>query len=72
MFPPMNADSDRVERLLGALDPEQRQVAETLRGPVRVLAGVLLYVVVLAIFGAIAVTYRRARPALAASAVPPA
>ncbi len=28
-----------VEALLGALDPEQRQVAETLRGPVRVLAG---------------------------------
>lgn len=28
-----------VERLLSALDPEQRQVAETLRGPVRVLAG---------------------------------
>ncbi|WP_308188331.1 ATP-dependent DNA helicase UvrD2 [Nocardioides sp. R-C-SC26] len=27
------------ERLLGALDPEQRQVAEALRGPVRVLAG---------------------------------
>ena len=25
--------------LLGALDPEQRQVAEALRGPVRVLAG---------------------------------
>ena len=25
--------------LLSALDPEQRQVAETLRGPVRVLAG---------------------------------
>ncbi|WP_435770884.1 ATP-dependent DNA helicase UvrD2 [Nocardioides sp. SYSU DS0651] len=28
-----------VDRLLSALDPEQRQVAETLRGPVRVLAG---------------------------------
>ena len=28
-----------VERLLSALDPEQRQVAEALRGPVRVLAG---------------------------------
>lgn len=27
------------ERLLGALDPEQLQVAEALRGPVRVLAG---------------------------------
>ncbi|MCL8024913.1 ATP-dependent DNA helicase UvrD2 [Nocardioides bruguierae] len=27
------------ETLLAALDPEQRQVAETLRGPVRVLAG---------------------------------
>ncbi len=28
-----------VESLLAGLDPEQRQVAETLRGPVRVLAG---------------------------------
>ena len=28
-----------IDRLLSALDPEQRQVAETLRGPVRVLAG---------------------------------
>ena len=27
------------DRLLEALDPEQRQVAEALRGPVRVLAG---------------------------------
>src|SRR5215216_7713156 len=27
------------DRLLDALDPEQRQVAEALRGPVRVLAG---------------------------------
>lgn len=31
--------SESIERLLSALDPEQRQVAETLRGPVRVLAG---------------------------------
>lgn len=31
--------SEPVERLLSALDPEQRQVAETLRGPARVLAG---------------------------------
>ncbi|WP_028657137.1 ATP-dependent DNA helicase UvrD2 [Nocardioides sp. J54] len=31
--------TDPIERLLSALDPEQRQVAETLRGPVRVLAG---------------------------------
>lgn len=31
--------SQAIERLLSALDPEQRQVAETLRGPVRVLAG---------------------------------
>ncbi len=30
---------DVPEKLLGALDPEQRQVAEALRGPVRVLAG---------------------------------
>lgn len=29
----------RAEALLSALDPEQRQVAEALRGPVRVLAG---------------------------------
>ena len=35
----MSADRSRIETLLGALDPEQRQVAETLRGPVRVLAG---------------------------------
>ena len=27
------------DSLLDALDPEQRRVAETLRGPVRVLAG---------------------------------
>ncbi|QYJ05732.1 ATP-dependent DNA helicase UvrD2 [Nocardioides panacisoli] len=33
------SDAARVEHLLGALDPEQREVAETLRGPVRVLAG---------------------------------
>ncbi|MGA8257128.1 MAG: ATP-dependent DNA helicase UvrD2 [Nocardioides sp.] len=33
-MPPRDPD-----RLLGALDPEQRQVAEALRGPVRVLAG---------------------------------
>lgn len=31
--------SEVAERLLSALDPEQREVAETLRGPVRVLAG---------------------------------
>ncbi|MCR1785963.1 ATP-dependent DNA helicase UvrD2 [Nocardioides carbamazepini] len=31
--------SESIERLLSALDPEQRQVAETLRGPVCVLAG---------------------------------
>ncbi|MFC5728022.1 MULTISPECIES: ATP-dependent DNA helicase UvrD2 [Nocardioides] len=31
--------AEAVGRLLSALDPEQRQVAETLRGPVRVLAG---------------------------------
>lgn len=31
--------SESIERLLSALDPEQRKVAETLRGPVRVLAG---------------------------------
>jgi DNA helicase II / ATP-dependent DNA helicase PcrA len=31
--------ADRAEALLAALDPEQRHVAETLRGPVRVLAG---------------------------------
>lgn len=35
----MSLTADRVESLLSALDPEQRQVAETLRGPVRVLAG---------------------------------
>ncbi|KAA1421014.1 ATP-dependent DNA helicase UvrD2 [Nocardioides humilatus] len=34
----MSAPSS-AESLLGALDPEQRQVAEALRGPVRVLAG---------------------------------
>ena len=27
------------DELLAALDPEQRQVAEAIRGPVRVLAG---------------------------------
>ncbi|MBS4752557.1 ATP-dependent DNA helicase UvrD2 [Nocardioides sp. zg-ZUI104] len=31
--------SQAIESLLSALDPEQRKVAETLRGPVRVLAG---------------------------------
>ncbi|MQW75595.1 AAA family ATPase [Nocardioides sp. dk4132] len=37
MLPPMSAvDPDQ---LLAALDPEQRRVAEALRGPVRVLAG---------------------------------
>lgn len=35
----MSATTDPIERLLSALDPEQREVAETLRGPVRVLAG---------------------------------
>jgi DNA helicase-2/ATP-dependent DNA helicase PcrA len=35
MFPRMATPAD----LLAALDPEQRQVAEALRGPVRVLAG---------------------------------
>jgi DNA helicase-2/ATP-dependent DNA helicase PcrA len=35
----MTADAARVEALLAALDPEQREVAQTLRGPVRVLAG---------------------------------
>lgn len=35
----MSTTAARVESLLSALDPEQRQVAETLRGPVRVLAG---------------------------------
>ncbi len=33
------ARSDLLHDLLGALDPEQRQVAEALRGPVQVLAG---------------------------------
>jgi len=35
----VSVDRSRVEALLDALDPEQREVAETLRGPVRVLAG---------------------------------
>ncbi|HET6151337.1 MAG TPA: ATP-dependent DNA helicase UvrD2 [Marmoricola sp.] len=35
----MTAERLLSERLLEALDPEQRQVAEALRGPVRVLAG---------------------------------
>lgn len=35
----MTADRLSADRLLEALDPEQRQVAEALRGPVRVLAG---------------------------------
>ena len=34
-----NHDLAGVVPLLEALDPEQRQVAEALRGPVRVLAG---------------------------------
>lgn len=39
MFHRMSAVSSPIEQLLSALDPEQREVAETLRGPVRVLAG---------------------------------
>ncbi|MGH3414683.1 MAG: ATP-dependent DNA helicase UvrD2 [Marmoricola sp.] len=35
----MPAETAPPEALLAALDPEQREVAETLRGPVRVLAG---------------------------------
>ncbi|HWJ65818.1 MAG TPA: ATP-dependent DNA helicase UvrD2 [Nocardioides sp.] len=35
----MSSTSTAVTELLAALDPEQRAVAETLRGPVRVLAG---------------------------------
>src|SRR6476619_3887848 len=35
----MPAATASAEGLLDALDPEQRQVAEALRGPVRVLAG---------------------------------
>jgi DNA helicase-2/ATP-dependent DNA helicase PcrA len=35
LFPPVPTPAD----LLAVLDPEQRQVAEALRGPVRVLAG---------------------------------
>ncbi|MFC7504326.1 ATP-dependent DNA helicase UvrD2 [Nocardioides sp. CPCC 206347] len=35
----MSTVSSSIEQLLSALDPEQRAVAETLRGPVRVLAG---------------------------------
>lgn len=35
----MSAERPLTERLLDGLDPEQRQVAEALRGPVRVLAG---------------------------------
>ncbi len=35
----MSQGTHRADDLLAALDPEQRQVAEALRGPVRVLAG---------------------------------
>ena len=35
----MSQDTEGAADLLAALDPEQRRVAETLRGPVRVLAG---------------------------------
>lgn len=35
----MTRHGSQAEELLSALDPEQRQVAEALRGPVRVLAG---------------------------------
>jgi len=39
MFPIVTSHGSHAESLLDALDPEQRQVAEALRGPVRVLAG---------------------------------
>jgi DNA helicase II / ATP-dependent DNA helicase PcrA len=39
MFPIVTSHGSQAETLLDALDPEQRQVAEALRGPVRVLAG---------------------------------
>lgn len=39
MSPDTERGADRAPDLLAALDPEQRRVAETLRGPVRVLAG---------------------------------
>ncbi len=38
-MPPPVTEPVSAERLLDALDPEQREVATTLRGPVRVLAG---------------------------------
>jgi DNA helicase II / ATP-dependent DNA helicase PcrA len=39
VFPIVTSDGSHADGLLGALDPEQREVAEALRGPVRVLAG---------------------------------
>jgi DNA helicase-2/ATP-dependent DNA helicase PcrA len=39
LFPIVTSHGSQAEALLDALDPEQRQVAEALRGPVRVLAG---------------------------------
>jgi DNA helicase-2/ATP-dependent DNA helicase PcrA len=39
LFPIVTRHGSQTEELLSALDPEQRQVAEALRGPVRVLAG---------------------------------
>ena len=38
-MPPVTPLAPGADQLLDALDPEQRQVAEALRGPVRVLAG---------------------------------
>ena len=52
------ADAPTIERLLSALDPEQRQVAETLRGPVRVLAGAGIFLAgAAAMAGVLAVSY---------------
>jgi len=39
LFPIVTSHGSQAEALLRALDPEQREVAEALRGPVRVLAG---------------------------------